>query len=197
MGYRFSPTFVLVVVNVAVYIYTSLLGNNFVLTADSVLATYCQSTYALLYRGWWWQLITSMFVHVSIIHLASNMLFLIIFGMRVEELFKDTEYYLVYFASGFAGNLLSLLYLFYPHIVVSAGASGAIFGLFGAGIIFLRRVVGGSVAGALVFAFMFFVITLSASTNIYAHLGGLIVGLGTGYWLSRKRKAVFTHRVSY
>jgi len=192
--YRFPSTFVLVVVNVAVYIYTSLLGNNFVSTSDRVLVMYGQSGYAVLRLGQWWQLITSMFIHVNLAHLASNMFFLLIFGLKGEELFTSAEYYLIYLASGLAGNFLSLLL---PSLVISAGASGAIFGLFGAVIVYLRRVVGGSVMGALLFAFMFLLITFSVTTNVLAHLGGLVVGLSLGYWLARKRRLQIAHRLSY
>jgi rhomboid protease GluP len=195
--YRLSPTVVLVIANTAVYIYTSLIGNDFVYTASNVLRTYGQYSYAILYGGWWWQLFTSMFVHVSIAHLASNMFFLLIFGLRAEDLFTDGEYYLAYFASGLSGNALSLLYIFYPHPVTSAGASGAILGLFGAVMIYMRKVVGRSVAGALLFAFLFFLITLSTGTNIYAHFGGLLVGLVIGYWLAKNRKALLAYRASY
>jgi rhomboid protease GluP len=186
--YRISPTFILVTINVAVYLYTSLIGSNFLYTTDYVLRIYGQSASAILQNGRYWQLITSMFVHVNIAHVASNMFFLLIFGLRAEDFFTDAEYYLVYCASGFAGNLLSLLYTFYPHNVTSAGASGAIFGLFGAVIIYLRKVVERSIVGALIFAFMFFLITISASTNIYAHFGGLVAGLLIGYWLAHKRQ---------
>lgn len=175
-------------INIAVYIYTSLIGNNFLYTTDYVFRIYGQSASAILQNGCYWQLLTSMFVHVNLAHIASNMFFLLIFGLRAEDFFTDTEYYLVYFASGLGGNLLSLLYAFYPHNVTSAGASGAIFGLFGAVIIYLRRVVERSIVSALIFAFMFFLITLSASTNIYAHFGGLVAGLVIGYWLAQKRR---------
>lgn len=195
MPHRLSPTLILVAANVLFYLCTSLIGKSFIVTSGSALAVYGQYNYAILYRGYWWQLITSMFVHVNIAHLASNMFFLLIFGMRAEELFTDTEYYTIYLTSGLAGNLLSLIYLFYPNAVTSAGASGAIFGLFGAVIIFIRRVVGGSVTGAVLFAFLFFLITLSASTNIYAHFGGLLAGLAIGYSLARRRRAVFLHRI--
>jgi len=191
MTYRFSPTFVLVVVNIAVYIYTSLIGDNFFYTAEKVLVIYGQYGYAVFHYGWWWQLITSMFVHVNIAHIAGNMFFLLIFGLRAEGLFTDTEYYVVYLASGLAGNLLSLLL---PPFTVSAGASGAIFGLFGAVIIYLRKVVGQSIVGALVFAFVFFMMSISTNTNILAHLGGLFVGLSIGYWLAKSRKVHLIHR---
>jgi rhomboid protease GluP len=195
--HRLSPTVALVIANIVVYIYTGLIGNDFIFTASSVLKTYGQHSYAVFYAGWWWQLFTSMFVHVSIAHLASNLLFLLIFGLRAEDLFTSWEYYLVYFASGISGNVLSLLYILYPYPVTSAGASGAIFGLFGAVIIYMRKVVGGSVVGAILFAFLFFFITLSTGINIYAHFGGLFVGLVMGYWLAKNRKIQYTYRISY
>lgn len=167
-----------------VYIYTSFIGNNFLVIPAGILKVYGQYNYAVLRLGWWWQLVTSMFVHVNIAHMASNMFFLLIFGLRSEDLFTDTECYLVYFTSGLAGNLLSLLY---PLNVTSAGASGAIFGLFGAVIIYLRKVVERSAVGALLFAFMFFLITVSVGTNILAHFGGLVMGLVIGYLLAKSR----------
>ena len=85
MSSRLSPTLILIAVNVAFYIYTSLLGQNFIVTANNVLAIYGQYTYAILYRGYWWQLVTSMFVHVNIAHMAGNMFFLLIFGMRARN----------------------------------------------------------------------------------------------------------------
>ncbi len=181
-------------VNIAVYIYTSFLGNSFVRTPESVLRIYGQYNYAVLRLGWWWQLITSMFVHAGMAHIAGNMFFLLIFGLRAEELFTDAECYLVYFTSGLAGNFLSLLY---PLNVVSAGASGAIFGFFGAVVVYLRKVVERSVVGALLFAFIFFIITVSAGTNIFAHFGGLVAGLMIGYWLAKSRRASLGYKMEY
>ncbi len=194
---RLSPTFALIIVNISFYIYTSLIGNSFLYTSRPVLAVYGQSVYAVIELRWWWQLITSMFVHVHLAHLASNMFFLLIFGLRAEELFTDTEYYLIYFVSGLAGNFLSLIYVFYQYPVISAGASGAIFGIFGAVIVYMRKVVERSILGALLFALMFFLITLSADTNIYAHFGGLMVGVILGYLLARKRRFQFIYTTGY
>ena len=76
---------VLIAANVAMYVYTSLLSGNFVTTNIDVLAYYGQYNLAV-FRGYYWQLISSMFVHVDIVHIGSNMLFLFIFGLRAEEL---------------------------------------------------------------------------------------------------------------
>jgi rhomboid protease GluP len=184
--FKIVPTLILIGANVLMYVYTSLLSGNFVTTDVNVLTYYGQYN-ALVFRGFYLQLFTAMFVHVNIVHLASNMLFLFIFGLRAEELFSTTEYYLIYFASGLAGNTLSLAA---GPDLLSAGASGAIFGVFGANIIFLRKATGQPVIVSLMYAFIFLVLTMSINTNIYAHLGGLVVGLALGYFFAGRKKLV-------
>ncbi|MCL6495869.1 MAG: rhomboid family intramembrane serine protease, partial [Ignavibacterium sp.] len=138
-------------------------------------------------NGAWWQLFTAIFIHVNIMHLLSNMLFLLIFGIRAETLFTTTEYYAIYLLSGFTGNLLTLL--LGSLSIVSAGASGAIFGLFGAVIIYMRKVIKAPVITALIFAILFFLATsLSPGINILAHFGGLVVGLLFGYLIASTRE---------
>jgi rhomboid protease GluP len=184
--FKIAPTIVLVVANVGMYVYTSLLSGNFVYTSQEVMLEYGQFNLYVA-QGYYWQLFSSMFVHANIVHLASNMIFLFIFGLRAEDLFSTAKYYFIYFASGLAGNLLSLLG---GPLLLSVGASGAIFGVFGANIIFLRRAVGQPIAVSLMYAFLFFVLTVSAGTNIFAHFGGLVTGLVLGYFLAGTRKIV-------
>jgi rhomboid protease GluP len=124
------------------------------------------------------------------------MFFLLIFGLRAEEVFSLKEYLLIYFLSGLAGNMLTLLFGF---DMISAGASGAIFGVFGACIIYFRRAIGQSIMSALLYAFFLFMINLGPNVNIFAHLGGLVVGLLIGYMLAaaRKRRVAYEYRYSY
>lgn len=192
---KFMPTYILIALNVIVYIYTSIIGGDFVSINVNVIATYGQYN-LLVFNGWYWQLFTSLFVHVNLMHILGNMLFLLIFGLRAEDLFAIQEYLLIYFASGLAGNLLTLL--FGPYMI-SAGASGAIFGTFGACIIYIRRAIGQSVMTALFYAFFLFVISSGLNVNFLAHLGGLVVGLLIGYELAvmRKSKANYVYRYSY
>jgi rhomboid protease GluP len=96
-----------------------------------------------------------MFIHASIVHLAGNLMFLLIFGLRAEEMFSLSEYLGIYFIGGLTGNLLSLA--FGPDFL-SVGASGAIFAIFGATIIYDRKTMQQSIVGALVFAFFLFII---------------------------------------
>jgi membrane associated rhomboid family serine protease len=126
-----------------------------------------------------------MFIHASIFHLVGNMLFLLIFGLRGEEMFSLPEFLTVYITGGLFGNVLSLV--FGPDFI-SVGASGAIFALFGAAVIYGRRSVRQSILGALVYAFFLFFINTGDNVNILAHLGGLVFGLMLGYFIATRRK---------
>jgi rhomboid protease GluP len=179
---KFSPTIFLVAVNILVYIYTSVAGGNFIQTNTSVLMEIGQVNIRVV-DGWYWQLLTSIFVHVDITHIGLNMLFLIIFGLRAEELFNIEEYFAVYLLSGLAGNILTLFFMSWN--TISAGASGAIFGMYGASIIYMRKTFGQSIMGALMYAFLLLILSTGAGVNIIAHFGGLAAGLIIGYALAR------------
>ena len=199
---KYMPTYIIIALNIIVYLYTSIIGGNFVNTGENAILWLGQVNFAIIYYGWYWQLFTSMFVHVSIIHLLGNMFFLLIFGLRAEELFSIEEYILIYLVSGLAGNFLTLLTtLLFGYNMISAGASGAIFGLFGACIIYVRRAVGQSIMSALLYAFFLFMISSGPNVNNFAHLGGLVVGLLIGYVLGATRRRSVTptyeHRYSF
>jgi rhomboid protease GluP len=180
-----SPTIILVAANVLVYICTSLVGGSFIETDYEVMRTFGQ--YNLnVFEGQYWQLISSIFVHADIIHLGLNMLFLLIFGLRAEELFTTEEYFFVYMLSGIAGNIMTL-FLMSPY-TVSIGASGAIFGMYGAGLIYMRKTFGQSIAGALLYAFLLLMLSTGIGVNIIAHFGGLAAGLIIGYALAKSRQ---------
>ena len=100
-------------------------------------------------------------------------------------MFSIAEFLGIYLIGGLVGNLLSLV--FGPYFV-SVGASGAIFALFGACIIYDRRSMRQSILGALVYAFFLFFINTGEGVNILAHLGGLGFGLIIGYLLASRRK---------
>ena len=96
----------------------------------------------LLY-GQWWRIVTAMFVHVGIIHLATNMWCLWNLGLLAEPLMGSAGVLAVYILTGAAGNLLSTLYNWVNYhdqgaFSVGAGASGAVFGIAGALIVLLK-----------------------------------------------------------
>jgi len=182
--FGFTPTTALIMINLVVYAFTSVVGGNFLYTNDRIIVDLGQYNRFVM-SGRWWQLFTAMFVHVDLFHLLGNMLFLLIFGVRGEELFSEEEFFFIYFAGGLSGNLLTLLM---DPSTVSAGASGAIFGMFGACVIYLGQTLGQSIVGALVYSFYLLILTTGAGVNVLAHFGGLVAGLAIGYTLAKSRR---------
>jgi rhomboid protease GluP len=111
--------------------------------------------------------------------------------LRAEELFSLPEYLATYFLSGLAGNLLTLLL---GPTIVSAGASDAIFGLFGACTVYIRRAIGQSLVSALLYSFFLLMVSTAPGVNVLAHFGGLAAGLLIGYVLASRRKFRITYQ---
>ncbi len=145
----------------------------------------------LTFMGQWWRLASAAFVHIGFVHLAFNMWGLWILGNIAERMFGNVTFLWIYLFSGIGGSLASLLW--HPSIV-SAGASGAIFGLAGAlasmlyfGHILVPRQVVRQLLSSLVFIVGFnllFGFLLPGIDNA-GHIGGLVVGLGLGAALHR------------
>ena len=188
---NYMPTYILVAMNIAVYGFTSYLSGNAIEMSDQVLVQFGQYN-PYVFNGEVWRLFTGMFVHANIAHIVGNMLFLFIYGLRAEDMFDIKEYLLIYFMSGLAGGLLTLF--LWPDIL-SVGASGAIFGMIGATMVYLRRAIGQSIITALIFVFFLFAFNFGPNVNYLAHLGGLAVGLIIGYFLAATRKP--RQQVSY
>jgi rhomboid protease GluP len=192
---KYYPTYILIAANVLVYVYTSIVGGSFLETDPSMIYQWGQLGGAIVYGGAYYQLLTSMFVHASIVHLVGNMIFLLVFGFRCEEMFSLPEYLAIYFLGGLFGNLLSLGFL--PYDVPSVGASGAIFALFGAAVVHARRSVGQSIIGAIIYGFFLLFLSSAPNVNNLAHIGGLVVGIIIGYILATRRRRGTQYNVSY
>jgi membrane associated rhomboid family serine protease len=135
-------------------------------------------------EGEWWRLVTSMFLHGGILHLGLNMLLLFWVGAPIEEAIGRARFLILYFVSGLAGAAGALLLSDPSSITV--GASGAIFGLLGAAVVFERQrtmVLGGSALSIIV---LNLVLTFAVpNVSIGGHVGGLIGGALGGLALSR------------
>lgn len=136
--------------------------------------------------GEYYRLITAMFIHGSIIHIAFNMLILFQFGSAIEEFIGSVRFTLLYVAAGIGGSVAS--FLFNDPFAFSVGASGAIFGLMGAYLIIGRRMnyptnqVLGLLAINIVLGFVL------PNIDWYGHFGGLVVGLAAGAALNLERR---------
>ena len=126
----------------------------------------------------WYRVITSIFIHANIIHLGGNLLFLIIFSLRLEELKGWKVTFSVFMIAGICGNLLTLMFFGPILSLTTLGASGAVMGVFMADLITMRKTYEKGSLTMLAFLVVFgsLFIDGSASTNIFAHLGGLIGG---------------------
>jgi rhomboid protease GluP len=137
----------------------------------------------------YWRLLTSCFLHFGIIHIGMNMYILYLIGPFIETVFGRIRYLLTYFIAGLAGSIVSVAV--HP-LAVGAGASGAIFGLYGAvfGFLLIRRrtlnpAATRSIAKSAGIFVLFNVVygSMSGTTDLSAHLGGLVAGFLAGMLL--------------
>lgn len=144
----------------------------------------------MLSEGVWYPFVTAMFLHFDVEHLANNMIMLIAVGSYIEKYLGPVRFLIIYFLSGVAGNLLSFVNVIHGNMyTVSAGASGAVFGMVGA-LLVLAIKNRGSIEGLgikrilfMIFFSLFSGLT-SAGVDNWAHVGGLAAGLIFGFLLA-------------
>lgn len=142
----------------------------------------------------WWRIITAMFVHINILHIAFNMWALYSFGPLIEERYGKVRFLAMYLASGVLGSAFSVALNHGAGVPIRsgildirAGASGAIFGILGAWIalFFRHRHLSGARAQLQSLLFLvginlFLGFSLAGRIDNYAHLGGLVGGIVIG-----------------
>ena len=144
-----------------------------------VLIEYGANLDVLVKNGEYYRLLTSMFLHSGLLHLFFNMYALYIIGPQVESFFGKTKCLIIYLLSGISGSLLSVAF---NVNTVSVGASGAIFGLFGALLYFgynyrgyLGNVIKSQILPVVIINLIFGFI--STGVDVAGHIGGLIGGI--------------------
>ncbi|MCE9580061.1 MAG: rhomboid family intramembrane serine protease [Deltaproteobacteria bacterium] len=142
-----------------------------------------------------WRMVTSMFLHYGLLHIAFNMFALLDGGRHVEAMYGRAGFAALYLFSGLVGGLASAI----PGQAVSAGASGAIFGVFGAFGAFLVRHRGRldkeqvrkQSRGLVIFLVYNVFIGLSTKgIDMRAHIGGLAAGFAAGMLLASERRRI-------
>lgn len=186
-------TVALIVINVAVFFIMSLFGNTedvmFMLEHGAMFEPLITEEHE------YYRIITSMFLHFGIEHLLNNMVILGALGWNLELETGKIRFLIIYLVSGIGGNLLSLyLGVSSAEYAVSAGASGAIFGLMGALLYVAARNRGrmGRISGKgalfMIALSLYFGITSSGIDNA-AHIGGLLCGFILAVILYRKKNS--------
>src|SRR5580698_9856502 len=131
-------TYTLVGINCAVYLVMVLRGVSPSNPSVQDLVHWGANFGGYVLAGQWWRLLTAAFVHVGILHLATNMWCLWNLGLLGEPLLGPAGMVAVYVLTGVAGNLLSTVTNLANPDMVGAGASGAVFGLAGVLILLLK-----------------------------------------------------------
>jgi rhomboid protease GluP len=193
---RYPLTWGLILLSLAGYIVEALCGGGWSDLSTRTLVE-CGGVYgpAIFAAGEWWRLITGLFLHGGPEHLALNMISLYIVGRIIERYFRPFDYLILYFFSGVGGFLVSLAW--HPETVI-IGASGAIFGLFGAlgGFLYFHRESLGEryrifmrEFGAILAINLVFDLVVPG-IDLSAHVAGLVLGLLGGY-LTGSRRPLF------
>lgn len=185
----------LIVINIAVFLILGFLGN----TEDGYFMMLHGAMYEpmITEQGEYYRIFTSMFLHFGIEHLMNNMVLLGALGWNLEPAVGKIKYLLIYFISGIGGNVFSLWWnVLHNEQNISAGASGAVFGLMGAllYVVIANKGKLGSLSGKgmlfMVILSLYFGFTSSGVDNM-AHIGGLICGFLTALILYRRKTDQF------
>jgi membrane associated rhomboid family serine protease len=139
----------------------------------------------LIATNQWYRLLTVALTHGGLLHLGFNMYALLVLGNPIEESFGKNKFLIIFFASLLAGSLTSAY--FASIYSASVGASGAVFGLFGAMIVVGKRI-GADIRSIVVIIGLNFVFGFAlGGVDWRAHLGGLIGGYVTSQIVLNKR----------
>lgn len=127
----------------------------------------------------WWRYVTSIFIHGGFGHLLFNCFSLFLFGPYLERLLGRIKFIVLYLASGIAGNILTVLLM--TRLTISVGASGAIYGLFGAYlfmVLYRKRYIDAQSSKMVIIILAIGVVysLIVPEINFLAHLGGFIGG---------------------
>lgn len=181
---RYFITPLIIDLNIAVYLFLLCMGADPISPSSDVLLKWGANFAPLTFDGQWWRLFTCCFLHFGLLHIAMNMYAFYYIGLLLEPLLGKTRFLVAYILCGLLSSLASL---WWNTLVVSAGASGAIFGMYG---LFLALLTTNLIAkqyrqGLLntMIIFVVFNLAFGAAGNIdsAAHIGGLLAGLAIGY----------------
>jgi rhomboid protease GluP len=182
-------TYVFMIIQVVVFLLMELKGSS---TNSATLIEFGAKYSPYILQGEWWRFFTPMIIHIGFIHLLMNTISLYLIGSEVERIYGNTRFLLIYLFAGFSGTLAS--FMMTPNL--AAGASGAIFGCFGAllyfGMVYPKlffRTMGSSVI-VLIIINLVYGFAVPGIDNA-GHIGGLIGGfLAAGIVSLPKKKLI-------
>ena len=169
-------TYIIMAICIILFILMELSGGS---TNSQTLLKYGANLDVLVKNGEYYRLFTCIFLHIGIMHLLCNMYSLYIIGREVENLFGKIKYIIIFILSGIFGSIMSLAF---THNTISAGASGAIFGLLGALLYFgmhYRTYLGEAIKRSIIPIIVINLIIgfFAEGIDLAAHIGGLVGGV--------------------
>ena len=169
-------TYIIMAICIILFILMELSGGS---TNSQTLLKYGANLDVLVKNGEYYRLFTCIFLHIGIMHLLCNMYSLYIIGREVENLFAKIKYIIIFILSGIFGSIMSLAF---THNTISAGASGAIFGLLGALLYFgmhYRTYLGEAIKRSIIPIIVVNLIIgfFAEGIDLAAHIGGLVGGV--------------------
>jgi rhomboid protease GluP len=183
-GYFISP--ILININILIFIMMLISGVHILMPENQDLLNWGANFRPMTLEGQWWRLFSACFLHIGILHLLLNMYGLLYIGLLLEPYLGKTRFLAAYLISGIAASMTSL---WWHDLTISAGASGAIFGMYGVFLALLTtNLLDKSVKKALLTSIAVFVgynilsgLKPNSGIDNAAHIGGLFSGLIIGY----------------
>lgn len=181
-GYTITP--IILNLNILVFIVMVISGVGFFEPEGQDLLNWGANFRPSTLDGQWWRLFTCCFLHIGVFHLLMNMYALVSIGVLLEPLMGKTRFLFAYIATGIVASLTSLAW---NDLIISAGASGAIFGLYG---VFLALLTTNHIekgardamrTSTLIFVGYNLLNGLKPGIDNAAHIGGLLSGMAIGY----------------
>ena len=171
-------TYTLIGINILVFILMYILGNGSENPYTLLKFGALEKTLVVYYHEYY-RIITSAFLHIGIIHIVFNMYALYILGKEIENYYGKIKFLFIYLVSAIVGSLISLIF---NESGISAGASGAIFGLMGSLLYFgynYRNILNNAITRQILplIGINLLIGFMASDINNFAHIGGLIGGL--------------------
>jgi len=181
-GYTITP--LVIDLNIIIFILMVINGISAIAPDSDSLIAWGANLRPLTMGGEWWRLLTNCFLHIGVIHLLMNMYALVYIGILLEPYLGNVRYATAYLLTGIAASICSL---WWHDLTISAGASGAIFGLYGVFLAMLTtNLIDKKSRMSLLYSIGIFVIYnlvngMKGGIDNAAHIGGLVSGLIIGY----------------
>ncbi len=176
------PVLTQIIIGICVALFVFSFGAN----KNEIITSFGLNPILVQYYGEYFRLVTSMFLHLNFMHIAFNMLALWQVGLVLENRLGKYKFAVIYFLSGISGGLLSV-YMNEP-MAFSVGASGAVFGLFGAFVAINRRLKLDAYGMLVMIAINLGIGFVIPNIDWHGHVGGLIAGFLLGNIVELRRR---------